>query len=65
METVTTNNESTVLKIKNKYKEITIEVPYSNLSIDQVMEDLVKPALIGMGYNHLLIDEIFGENDDD
>jgi hypothetical protein len=61
---VTTNNESTVLKIKNKYKEITIEVPHSDLTIDQVMEDLVKPALIGMGYHCLLIDEIFGENND-
>jgi len=46
------------------YPTITITVPTDDLDMDQMLEVLVKPALIGLGYAPKLVDEYFLDDND-
>lgn len=43
-------DEGTTLTLRNKYTEITIKNPSSDLSIDEMFEDLLIPLLHAMTY---------------
>jgi hypothetical protein len=40
------------------YPRVSVEVPTDDMSIDQVIEWLVQPALLGCGYAQTLVDSI-------
>lgn len=51
---------STKITLKDAYGEYNIEVPRTDLSIDEVFDDLVRPVLLAAGYSKEIIDEIIG-----
>ena len=46
-------------------RQVTIEVGSDDLTISEVWEDLIKPALLALGYHPKNIDELVGEGDDE
>lgn len=50
----------TTLTLENQYGKYTIEVNKTDLSIDQLFEELIDPMLHAMGYAQETIDEYLG-----
>jgi len=46
------------------YPTVSITVDDDDLDMDQMLEVLVKPALVGLGYTPGLIEEYFRDEDD-
>jgi len=46
-------------------RSVTIEVGSDDLTISEVWEDLIKPALLAMSYHPKNVDELVGEDADD
>lgn len=47
----------------SKYrKKITVEVPYDDLTFPDMLNELVFPALLGMGFSQSHIDELLGND---
>ena len=45
-------------------RSVTIEVGSDDLAIGEVWEDLIKPALLALGYHPKTVDELVGEDAD-
>ena len=52
---------STKITLKDAYGEYNIEVPRTDLSIDEAFRDLVRPVLLAAGYSKEIIDKIMGD----
>ena len=46
-------------------RSVTIEVGSDDLTISEVWEDLIKPALLALGYHPKNVDELVGKDADD
>lgn len=50
---------------ENKYqKKVIIEQPFDDLTIDDIIEELVKPILLAYGFHPDIVDGYFGVEDD-
>lgn len=49
----------------NKYqRKTTIEIPEDDLTINDIVEELLKPALLGFGFHQEVLDIYFREDSD-
>lgn len=48
----------TSITFKNCYTSVTIEVEKDDMSIKEVLEDLIKPVLLGATYHQNNVDDI-------
>jgi hypothetical protein len=46
----------------NLHPRVTIETCYDDMTIEEIVENLVVPALLGMGYQRETINKYLGEN---
>ena len=49
--------------VDTTFAKVTIELPQDELRLDEVIENLVKPALKGYGYLPETVDEIYTKPD--
>ena len=54
-----------ILEQPSYARQVTIEVGSDDLTIGEVWEDLIKPALLALGYHPKTVDELVGEDADD
>ena len=57
-------SEKTTATIKTKYSEVTVQVNKDDLSIDEMIEQIIRPLLRGTGYGDSTINKYFGEIDE-
>lgn len=51
-----------IIVIRPKYKdEVSITVDDDDLTVDQFVNDLVRPTMLALGYQPGNLDELFGE----
>ena len=58
---VTDTEPFTKLKISTPYSTVTIEVEESDHTIQDLMNDLIRPALLAMGYAESLVNQYIPE----
>lgn len=49
----------TKITFETQYKKVSIVVHRSDLTMQEVIDDLIKPALIGSGYSPELVNDYF------
>ncbi len=42
--------DRTLIVLENRYKRVSIEVPYNELTLEELFNDLITPAVKGLGY---------------
>ena len=55
--------KSSKITYENEYGTYSIEIPDGNLTISQMMEDLVIPVLLAAGYSKEVIDDYIGKEE--
>lgn len=56
------NKDQTSITLKNENGEYTVVMYETEMNLDSVISNLVKPVLLATGYSSQLVDEILGEN---
>ena len=51
--------------LETKYNKIQIEVPLEDLTVSQVVEKLIRPAMLAIGFNSDTLIDVLGEINDE